>query len=40
MTVPKDRVITRFPRPNQTSAITNEINVVVSSGEHKPVPDV
>lgn len=41
MTVPKDRVITTIPSPNQTSAITNEINVVVSSGPNtKPVPDV
>ncbi|KAA0079729.1 Stk1 family PASTA domain-containing Ser/Thr kinase [Mycolicibacterium sp. P9-64] len=41
MTVPKDQVITTIPSPNQTSAITNEINVVVSSGPNtKPVPDV
>jgi serine/threonine-protein kinase len=41
MTVPRDRVITTIPSPNQTSAITNEINVVVSSGPNtKPVPDV
>ena len=41
MVVPKDRVITTLPSPNQTSAITNEINVVVSSGPNtKPVPDV
>jgi len=41
MTVPKDRVITTIPSPNQTTAITNEISVVVSSGPNtKPVPDV
>jgi serine/threonine-protein kinase len=40
MTVPKDRVITTIPSPNQTSAITNEINIVVSSGpDTKQVPD-
>jgi serine/threonine-protein kinase len=40
MTVPKDRVITTIPSPNQTSAITNEINIVVSSGpDSKQVPD-
>jgi serine/threonine-protein kinase len=40
MTVPKDRVITTIPSPNQTSAITNEITVVVSSGpDTKVVPE-
>jgi serine/threonine-protein kinase len=40
MTVPKDRVITTIPSPNQTSAITNEINIAVSSGpDTKQVPD-
>jgi len=39
--VPKDVVIGTNPPANQTSAITNEIIVVVSSGpDSKPVPDV
>jgi serine/threonine-protein kinase len=37
----KDRVITTIPPANQTSAITNEITIVVGSGpESKQVPDV
>jgi beta-lactam-binding protein with PASTA domain/predicted Ser/Thr protein kinase len=37
----KDKVLATIPPANQTSAITNEITVVVGSGpESKPVPDV
>ena len=37
----KDRVVGTLPPANQTSAITNEITIVVGSGpEAKPVPDV
>jgi eukaryotic-like serine/threonine-protein kinase len=37
----KDRVLATIPPANQTSAITNEITIVVGSGpESKPVPDV
>jgi serine/threonine-protein kinase len=40
-TVPKDVVIGTQPPANQTSAVTNEIIVAVSSGpDVKPVPDV
>ncbi|MEU0497162.1 Stk1 family PASTA domain-containing Ser/Thr kinase [Mycobacterium sp. NPDC006124] len=41
LVVPKDVVIGTNPPANQTSAITNEIIIVVSSGpDTKPVPDV
>jgi serine/threonine protein kinase len=37
----KDKVLATIPPANQTSAITNEITIVVGSGpENKPVPDV
>jgi eukaryotic-like serine/threonine-protein kinase len=37
----KDKVLATIPPANQTSAITNEITIVVGSGpESKPVPDV
>ncbi len=37
----KDRVLATIPPANQTSAITNEITIVVGSGpDSKPVPDV
>ena len=37
----KDRVVGTLPPANQTSAITNEITIVVGSGpESRPVPDV
>ncbi len=37
----KDRVVGTIPPANQTSAITNEITVVVGSGpESRPIPDV
>jgi eukaryotic-like serine/threonine-protein kinase len=37
----KDRVVTTLPPANQTSAVTNEITVVVGTGpEAKAVPDV
>ncbi len=37
----KDKVLATVPPANQTSAITNEITIVVGSGpESKPVPDV
>ncbi len=37
----KDRVVGTVPPANQTSAITNEITIVVGSGpESRPVPDV
>jgi serine/threonine-protein kinase len=37
----KDKVLATIPPANQTSAITNEITVVVGSGpESKPIPDV
>ncbi len=37
----KDKVLTTIPPANQTSAITNEITIVVGSGpESKAVPDV
>ncbi len=37
----KDRVVGTLPPANQTSAITNEITIVVGSGpEARPVPDV
>jgi serine/threonine protein kinase len=37
----KDKVLATIPPANQTSAITNEITIVVGSGpEAKPVPDV
>jgi serine/threonine-protein kinase len=36
----KDKVLATIPSANQTSAITNEITIVVGSGpESKPVPD-
>jgi serine/threonine-protein kinase len=41
LVVPKDVVIGTNPPANQTSAVTNEIIVVVSSGpDSKPIPDV
>jgi serine/threonine-protein kinase len=37
----KDRVVGTLPPANQTSAVTNEITIVVGSGpESRPVPDV
>jgi serine/threonine protein kinase len=37
----KDRVLTTIPGPNQTSAVTNEITIVVGDGPRsRPVPDV
>jgi eukaryotic-like serine/threonine-protein kinase len=37
----KDKVLATIPPANQTSAITNEITIVIGSGpESKPVPDV
>jgi serine/threonine-protein kinase len=37
----KDRVVGTLPPANQTSAITNEITIVVGTGpESRPVPDV
>jgi serine/threonine-protein kinase len=37
----KDKVLATIPPANQTSAITNEITIVVGAGpESKPVPDV
>jgi serine/threonine-protein kinase len=37
----KDKVLATIPPANQTSAITNEITIVVGSGpESKPLPDV
>jgi len=37
----KDKVLSTVPPANQTSAITNEITIVVGSGpEAKPIPDV
>ena len=37
----KDRVLETNPRANQTTAITNEITIIVGTGpETKPVPDV
>ncbi len=37
----KDRVVGTIPPANQTSAITNEITVVIGSGpESRPIPDV
>jgi eukaryotic-like serine/threonine-protein kinase len=37
----KDKVLATIPPANQTSAITNEITIVVGTGpESKPVPDV
>jgi serine/threonine-protein kinase len=37
----KDKVLSTFPPANQTSAITNEITIVMGSGpESQPVPDV
>ena len=37
----KDKVLGTIPPANQTSAITNEITIVVGSGpESRPVPDV
>jgi len=36
----KDKVLTTIPGPNQTSAVTNEITIVVGTGpESRPVPD-
>jgi serine/threonine-protein kinase len=41
MTVPKETVITTIPPANQTSAITNEITIVISQGpQTAPVPSV
>ncbi len=37
----KDRVVGTIPPANQTSAITNEVTIVIGSGpESKPIPDV
>lgn len=37
----KDRVVGTYPPANQTSAITNEITVIIGSGPStKPIPDV
>ncbi|OBK77382.1 Stk1 family PASTA domain-containing Ser/Thr kinase [Mycobacterium sp. 1274761.0] len=37
----KDRVVATLPPANQTSAITNEITIVVGTGpENRPIPDV
>ncbi len=37
----KDRVVGTIPPANQTSAITNEVTIVIGSGpESRPVPDV